>query len=226
MPHLDRFVNFSPMKHFCYTFLHPMTEIADIDELRGVGPFRIRTATIDDAEGLVEYLRVILDDRMASIADLDEMMLDVHRQREHLRRMQQRSDALALVALHGDEIIGYLSLEPGRRRKIGHTVELGMSVREDWRRKGVGRELIRRAEEWASSNDRIEKISLNVFSENEAALKLYESCGFQIEGRLIRQVKIGDEYQDLILMGKFLHGFGALDGKEEWEESSEGLDID
>jgi len=156
---------------------------------------------------------------MASIADLDEMMLDVHRQREHLRRLQQRTDSLALVAVHGDEIIGYLSLEPGRRRKIGHTIELGMSVREDWRRKGVGRGLIRRAEVWAMRNDRIEKISLNVFSDNEAALKLYESCGFVVEGRLIGQVKIGDEYQDLILMGKFLRGSRGYGEGKKWKGS-------
>lgn len=181
-----------------------MTETLERTDVDEAAPFRIREATVDDAEALLEYLRVILIDPMSSIADLDEMMLDLHRQREHLRRTQGKPDALALIAEHDDEIIGFLTMEPGRRRKIGHTVELGMSVREDWRGKGVGRELLEKAEEWARSVETIEKICLNVFSDNIAALRLYQKAGFVIEGRLVDQIRIGAKYQDLFLMGKRL----------------------
>jgi RimJ/RimL family protein N-acetyltransferase len=190
-----------------------MTETLERSAVPESRLFRIRVATVDDAEELVAYLEVILADRRASIADLDEMMLDVPRQREHLRRIQTRADALALVAEHAGEIIGFLTMEPGRRRKVGHTAELGMSVREDWRGMGVGSSLIARAEGWARSTGRIRKICLNVFSENTAALGLYQKAGFAIEGRLRDQVMIDGKCQDLILMGKMLDAAPSYDSE-------------
>ncbi len=181
-----------------------MTEI--IEALQGSDslPFVVRPATSDDAPALIEYLKIILSDPMASIADLDEMLLDVHHQREHLRRTQSSPNSIALVAVHASEIIGFVTMEPGRRRKISHTVELGMSVREDWRGQGVGLALVERAEAWARANGGFEKIVLNVFSGNLAARRLYEKAGFVNEGRLRGQVKVSGERQDLILMAKYL----------------------
>ena len=181
-----------------------MTEIIDALQCSDSLPFVVRPATPDDAPALIEYLKIILSDPMASIADLDEMLLDVHHQREHLRRTQSSPNSIALVAVHSREIIGFVTMEPGRRRKISHTVELGMSVREDWRGHGVGHALVERAEAWARANGGFEKIVLNVFSGNLAARRLYEKAGFVNEGRLRGQVKIGGERQDLILMAKYL----------------------
>jgi RimJ/RimL family protein N-acetyltransferase len=192
-----------------------MTRTAEKTEFLKSEPFHIRKVTVDDAAYIVKYLREILCDPMASIADLDEMVLDSFREREHLRKLETSDNGLGIVAVlpsvkagnfftveNRDEIIGFLTLEPTRRRKVRHVVELGMSVREDWRGKGVGRKLVEYALEWANQNSHVEKITLNVFSENKAALNLYETTGFIIEGRLIDQINVGGDYQDLILMGK------------------------
>jgi RimJ/RimL family protein N-acetyltransferase len=180
--------------------------------------FRIREVTVDDATRLVKYLRGILKDPMASIADLDEMALDSFREREHLRKLDINENGLGIIAVpdlnHLDseniqnsgnireEIFGFLTLEPTRRRKIKHVVELGMSVRQDLRGRGVGKMLLEYAETWVARTNRIEKIVLNVFSDNEAALKLYKNSGYTVEGILVDQIKIQGKYQDLILMAK------------------------
>jgi RimJ/RimL family protein N-acetyltransferase len=190
-----------------------MTRIADKAEELKSEPFYIRQVTIEDAPNLVKYLRDILSDPMASVADLDEMVLDPFREREHIRKISISDTGLGIIAAvranssrllnaadHYDEIIGFLTLEPTRRRKIKHVVELGMSVRDDWRGKGVGRKLVDYAVNWAKHNSRIEKIVLNVFSGNQTALSLYDSAGFKVEGTLKRQIKIEGEYQDLVLM--------------------------
>ncbi len=181
-----------------------MVDIQESTNLQDAGPVRIRPALVEDARRIVDYLGTILQDPMASIADLDEMMLDVHRQREHLRRVNSHPDAYALIAECGDNVIGFLSAEPGRRRKINHVVEIGMSVREDWRGKGVGKALMEYVIQWAESRESISKITLNVFSENEAALKLYSGVGFVEEGRLKDQIHLDGEFQDLVLMARYL----------------------
>ncbi|MCX6646270.1 MAG: GNAT family N-acetyltransferase [bacterium] len=196
-----------------------MTRTAEKTDFLKSEPFHIRRVTVDDAANLMKYLRGILSDPMASIADLDEMVLDSFREREHLRKLEMSDTGLGIVAVlpsekvgnfftveNRDEIVGFLTLEPTRRRKVKHVVELGMSVRVDWRARGVGRKLVEYAIEWAGQNGRIEKITLNVFSENKAALSLYESAGFIIEGRLLNQIKVEGRYQDLILMGRVTGG--------------------
>jgi RimJ/RimL family protein N-acetyltransferase len=181
-----------------------MVDIQESTDLQDVGPVRIRPALVEDAQRIVDYLGTILQDPMASIADLDEMMLDVHRQREHIRRVNAHPNAYALIAEHEDDVIGFLSVEPGRRRKINHVVELGMSVSEDWRGKGVGKALLENVVQWVKSRESIRKITLNVFSENVAALNLYSGAGFVEEGRLKDHVHLDGGYQDLVLMARYL----------------------
>ena len=48
------------------------------------------------------------------------------------------------------------------------------------RRRGIGTALLREAEEWARAVG-VRKLELHVFPHNDAALQLYESCGFRRE---------------------------------------------
>jgi RimJ/RimL family protein N-acetyltransferase len=182
-----------------------MVELGEIREYPlNNSPFTVRAAWPEDAGAIVEYLGDILDDRMASIADRDEMMLDIWSEREHLRRISINPLAISIVAENNREIIGFLTCEGGRRRKIAHVADIGMSVRGDWRRHGVGAALLAYAESWARSTGKISKLTLNVFEENIAAIRLYEGNGFVQEGRLIKQIELDGVFQDLILMAKYL----------------------
>ena len=53
-------------------------------------------------------------------------------------------------------------------------------------------------------NAGIEKVELEVFSDNVAALRLYESFGFRQEGVKVRGRKLDDRYQDVKLMALWL----------------------
>ena len=51
----------------------------------------------------------------------------------------------------------------------------------------------------------IEKLTLEVFVTNEAAIRLYRKMGFLEEGRRVRHVKIADgKYVDVIVMYVFV----------------------
>jgi len=181
-----------------------MIETNQVGESSDVAPFRVRPATTQDARSLVSYLGEILSDPMASIPDLDEMGLDIRSEEEFLRRIGLSELAVALVAEHEGEIVGLLTCQGGKRRKIRHVAEIGMSVRADWRRRGVASALLARVETWARETGRIKKLALNVFEGNQAAVKLYQKAGYQIEGSLRNQINLGDRYVNLILMGKIL----------------------
>jgi GNAT superfamily N-acetyltransferase len=179
-----------------------MVELQDTRTSDERSDFHVRVATPEDAADIIEYLDIVLTDRMASIADKDEMVLDTWGEREHLKRIASNPLAIALVAVHDREIIGFLTCEGGRRRKIAHVAEIGMSVREDWRRKGVGTALLAYAENWARTTGKIRKLTLNVFERNLPAIILYEKDGFVLEGRLSAQIDVNGDTQDLLLMSK------------------------
>ncbi len=72
------------------------------------------------------------------------------------------------------------------------------------RRRGVGRALLLAAEEWARSAG-VGKLELHVFPHNEAAIRLYESCGYEREGyRRAHYRRAGGEIVDAILMARLL----------------------
>ena len=68
------------------------------------------------------------------------------------------------------------------------------------RRQGVGKALLDAAIAWARSAG-VRKLELHVFPWNEAAMALYDACGFEREGYRKAHYRRGDgEYVDAILM--------------------------
>jgi hypothetical protein len=50
----------------------------------------------------------------------------------------------------------------------------------------------------------IEKVELEVFESNENAVKFYQKHGFFQEGRRVKARKLNGQYDNIILMGKFI----------------------
>jgi RimJ/RimL family protein N-acetyltransferase len=105
-----------------------------------------------------------------------------------------------LVALAAGEVVGELRVEPSW---FGYG-EIGMMVAAGWRGRGVGTALVAAAIDWARSRG-LHKLTLSVFSHNEAAIALYRKFGFVEEGRRARHIRRADgELWDLVEMGLLL----------------------
>ncbi len=73
----------------------------------------------------------------------------------------------------------------------------------EWRGRGVGTALMAEAIRWAREAG-VEKLSLSVYPDNDAARALYAKFGFEDEGRLSGHSKKTIGYRDEILMGLWL----------------------
>ncbi len=104
------------------------------------------------------------------------------------------------VAVAGAELIG--SVHVGRSRHgFG---ELGMTVAQEWRGRGVGSALLEAAIESARAHG-LHKLSLSVFAHNDRAIALYRKFGFVEEGRRVKQYRRSSgELWDAIDMGLLL----------------------
>jgi len=96
------------------------------------------------------------------------------------------------------------------------TVEYGVGIAAQPRRKGYAREAITLLLNFFFRELRYQKCNVLVYAFNEPSIKLHESLGFQLEGRLRRQVFMHGEYHDGLLYGmtaeEFISRFILPDG--------------
>jgi ribosomal protein S18 acetylase RimI-like enzyme len=113
------------------------------------------------------------------------------------------NDIPQFVALRGEEVIGWCDISPMRFEGFTHCGRLGMGVRKDFRRLGIGRRLIDRTIHTAREKG-LERIELEVLASNTPAIRLYEKVGFVVEGVKKKTRKIDGAYDDLVGMALFI----------------------
>ncbi len=108
-----------------------------------------------------------------------------------------------LVACVEDEVIGQLGLHTfpnaPRRRHVG---QIGMAVRDDWQGKGAGTALMQAAVDLAEKWLNLTRLELEVYTDNEPAIRLYQKFGFTVEGTLVRFAFRNGAYVDGHLMAR------------------------
>lgn len=164
----------------------------------------IRTAIESDAEQIIIHTKKVLEENPNVIGTtLEEFDITIDEEKDWIEF--HNNQGLLLVAEVNKTIIGILSFRLSPRKRFRHQGMFGMSIQEQFTNKGIGRALIKKLLKWAKEDTRVEKISLEVFSNNKRAIHLYTKLGFTEEGRRKRQVKLGpNEYIDDILMSKFV----------------------
>jgi L-phenylalanine/L-methionine N-acetyltransferase len=110
-----------------------------------------------------------------------------------------RCDLPYYVASEAKEIVGFCAITRRMEAGCGHVGQLGMAVVADYRRQGLGRQLLSLALEHAARVS-VTRIELEVYSSNQAAINLYESLRFQKEGVRQRARYLDGVWDDMTLM--------------------------
>lgn len=143
-------------------------------------PFILRRATPADAS---EFARVNSHPEVQP--NLMQLPYgNVERWRQILTDNDQpgRSDFL-LVAERDGRMLGNAGLQPaGAALRRRHVASLGIVVAAEAQGQGVGRALLQALCDYADRWAQILRIELTVFADNERAIRLYRSMGFEHEG--------------------------------------------
>jgi len=111
-----------------------------------------------------------------------------------------RHQAHRLVAVEGDELLGWAALAPVSRRPCYEGVaEDSVYVAAHARGRGVGRSLMDALVAGADAGG-IWTIQTNVFPENAASVALHERAGFRVVGRRERLARLDGEWRDTLLL--------------------------
>jgi RimJ/RimL family protein N-acetyltransferase len=163
----------------------------------------VRPADPADAAALVELASAVGAEPEGWLIS-DATWRSVGEERRYLRAIRRHPDAVVLVAEESGQIVGRLSISRDPHPASRHVADLGLMVAAGHRRRGVGRALLQAAEDWARGAE-IRKLELHVFPYNEAAIALYESCGYEREGyRRAHYRRAGGAVVDAILMARLL----------------------
>jgi putative acetyltransferase len=121
------------------------------------------------------------------------------------KRLAEPPEGLfGLVAcVEKNEVVGHLGLHtfPSHPRR-SHVAQLGMAVRDDWQGKGVGTALMQAAIDLVDNWLNLTRLELEVFTDNEPAIKLYKKFGFTIEGTLVRFAYRDGQFVDVYTMAR------------------------
>jgi RimJ/RimL family protein N-acetyltransferase len=135
--------------------------------------------------------------------------------REAARRWAERASVPERV---GDDF--HFEIETGAGELVGSlgthmcdarngTFALGVAVREEHRRRGYASEAIRLVLRYYFEELRYQKVTVQIYSFNEASILLFEHLGFQHEGRLRRMIFTQGRFFDMLALGMTAEEFAA-----------------
>ena len=170
--------------------------------------FTIRNAGPQDAQAMLDYMGCV--DRETTFLAREpgefERGFTLEKERAYLAGCQESPGELFLLAVTAQGLVAGSSHCSFRldRARYRHRAELGISVKQAYWRQGLGRRMMELLEEWAAAQG-IEKLALEVDTQNFRAIGLYLSKGYTVEGTLRHTAKMADgTYRDYYAMAKFL----------------------
>lgn len=163
----------------------------------------IRKTKEQDAEKILRYLEKTSGQSDHLSYKPEELRISLEEEEQYIKNFD-KANSIFLIAEDNSEILGKITLSGGKTRRTQHVAELSISVDKDHWGRGIGLQLLEKAEEWASSTNIIKKITLKVNANNYAAISLYRKKGFEEEGLLKNEMNVNGKYVDSILMAKML----------------------
>lgn len=167
------------------------------EQTLSIDSLTIRRAEVDDAEAVYEMFT-------AATVYSSTLQLPYPSREYWRRRLSENVDSVYnLVGIIEGRIVGMVSVDtfPNRPRRR-HAGAIGISVDELWQGKGVGKELMRAIIDFADNWLNLTRLELEVYADNQAAIRLYERFGFEIEGTLRQHALRDGKFVDSIVMGR------------------------
>ena len=131
----------------------------------------------------------------------DENSFDPEQEAQFLQEKTDSPDEIEIIAIIDGKVAGTAGIEAvGRKHKLRHRAEMGISILKEYWGLGLGKALTKACIQCAKEAG-YTQMELNVVAENEAAIHLYQSLGFEIFGRNPRGFNSRiSGYQELVYM--------------------------
>ncbi|MGH2478099.1 MAG: GNAT family N-acetyltransferase [Ktedonobacteraceae bacterium] len=161
----------------------------------------LREAGSRDAETILALMEQASGESENITSGPGDLDISVEWERNYLQECTDSPTGLYLLAEIAGELVGILSFGAGKRPRIRHVGDFGITVLRKYWGLGVGGHMLAYLIDWARAGGIVRKINLRVRTDNLSAIRLYEKYSFVREGCTTRDMYIRGEFVDCYLMG-------------------------
>jgi RimJ/RimL family protein N-acetyltransferase len=143
----------------------------------------LRNGTSSDGHALLDIFNLTHAQTDYLLTYPGEHTYTAEQEADFLQEKTDSADEIELLAELDGKIVGCAGINcAGRKEKIRHRAEFGISVDKAYWGLGIGRALTKACIECAQKAGYVQ-LELEVVAENKSAIALYESVGFEEYGR-------------------------------------------
>lgn len=165
----------------------------------------LRPTHPDDAAEMIDYMKQTAKETRFVLRTPEEVTFTLEQEQNILASLLEDQGSVMMLAEVDGQVAGNCSISGmGFKSRIRHRCSLAIALKKDFWNLGIGTAMIAYLTELAIQIG-FEQMELDVVSDNERGIKLYEKCGFVKTGKHLKALKYDDDnYADEIIMIKFL----------------------
>jgi ribosomal-protein-alanine N-acetyltransferase len=177
-----------------------------------------RPITSDDADTFLNFRKQIALDSTHTLNYVGMPLLALDETTKRLANQFDDRFILNIGAFEDSKLIGYLNCRVihSDHPWMQHIGYFGMMILKEFWGQGIGSRLLELQDIHARANN-ITKIEATVRLKNQRGIKLYERCGYKIEGTRRQAAFIEGEFQDEYFIAKYLND--SSDSNKTWNPS-------
>lgn len=165
----------------------------------------IRKPKVGDAVAIINVMTIADTETLFLARNPGEFCTPVEHEKQIIENVLADDDVEWFVAEYENKVIGQCSVGLVKRNaRYRHRAEVAFVILKDYCNLGIGGKMMEECIKWCKKNG-VTQIELDVVKNNERALKMYQSFGFEIIGIKENALRYQDgTYADEYLMVKKL----------------------
>ncbi|MFB6164518.1 MAG: GNAT family N-acetyltransferase [Haloarculaceae archaeon] len=172
-------------------------EAGEAEEFESAGlQYVVRPAHQEDTSGVLGAIRAVAEHDRYLVA---ESVAEQLAYEETLVRHNTANTRLFFVATVREEVVGWCQVEVPRLAKLAHTAELTVGVLAEYRRYGIGSQLLQRGMAWAASEE-CRRAYNSVPETNDLAIEFLQENGWYVDAWRIDHFEIDGELVDEVML--------------------------
>ena len=161
----------------------------------------LRDPTLDDAQEMVDYLKIVGSETDFLLADENGIEgLTLQGEIDWITGTLSAANTKMFVGTIDGEIVLVCDVRAAGRPRIAHVGGVAISIKRNCWRLGIGSIAMQAMVDFAKSTNFLRTLSLEVREGNERAISLYKRFGFVEIGRHKAKINVRGTYYDEILM--------------------------
>lgn len=179
--------------------------LAEENYILGEKKIVLRSARLDEAQMLIDYLKTVTNETKFLMCESDEIVYTTKDEEQFIKEHNEAKDSLLLLAFVDGEYAGNCSFESkAGSRRARHRAGIGIALFQKFTGFGLGNLMLKRLLEEIKKLE-FEQAELTVVGGNKRAYHLYESLGFKECGRIPNANKYDDGTyaEDIIMVLQF-----------------------